>query len=166
MKRKTWLVTIAGVAAAAVALMWAFSPRAVPVETASVERGLFEQTVDEDGKTRVRERYVVSAPLAGRVQRITLKAGDAVEPGSVIAMLAPAAPPLIDARTERELEERVGAAEANLARVRTAVVQASAALAQSNADLARTRWRASIASRSARGSPGSAGGLIAPSATR
>lgn len=139
MRRKTWIATLAGIAGAAVALLWAFSPRAVLVETATVQRGLFEQTVDEDGKTRVRERYVVSAPLAGHVHRITLKAGDAVEPGRVIATLDPADPPLLDARTERELQERVGAAQASLARARTAVVQAGAALAQSNADLKRTQ---------------------------
>ena len=84
MKRKTWMVAIIGAAAAAFALYWAFAPRPVLVETARVERGLFEQTVDEDGKTRVRERYVVSAPLAGRVQRISLKAGDAVTPSQGI----------------------------------------------------------------------------------
>jgi len=139
MKRKTWIVAIIGAAAAAVALYWAFAPRPVLVETARVERGLFEQTVDEDGRTRVRERYVVSAPLAGRLHRVTLKADDAVEPGRVIATLDPAAPPLLDARTERELQERVGAAEAALARARTAVVQAGAALAQSSADLRRTQ---------------------------
>jgi HlyD family secretion protein len=139
MKRKTWIMIIAGAVAAAGALTWAFSPRAVLVETARIERGVFEQTVDEDGKTRVRERYVVSAPLAGRVRRISLKAGDAVDPGTVIATLDPAAPPLLDARTERELMERVGAAEASLAKARTSVVQAGAALAQSNADLRRTQ---------------------------
>lgn len=139
MKRKSWILTIVGAAAAAAALVWAFMPRAVVVETAAVERGLFEQTVDEDGKTRVRERYLVSAPLAGRVQRIALKAGDAVAPGTIVARLDPAAPPLLDARTERELAERVGAAEANLARARTAVMQAGAALAQTNLDLQRTR---------------------------
>ena len=133
------MLAIAGTAAVAVALVWAFSPRAVLVETAQIERGVFEQTIDEDGKTRVRERYVVSAPLAGRVLRIALRAGDAVEPGQVIATLHPAAPPLLDARTERELEERVGAAEAALARSRTSVEQAGAALTQSNADLKRTQ---------------------------
>lgn len=138
MKRGKWIMIVAGTTAAALALAWAFAPRPVLVETTRVERGLFEQTIDEDGKTRVRERYVVSAPLVGRVSRIALKAGDAVEPGQVIATLDPAAPPLLDARTERELRERMGAAEAALARARTTVEQARAALTQSSADLKRT----------------------------
>jgi HlyD family secretion protein len=139
MKRKTWIIGSLALAAAAAALFWAFSPSPLVVEVASVERGLFEQTVDEDGRTRVRERYVVSAPLIGRVRRIPLKAGDAVEPGEVIAIFHPAVPALLDVRIERELQERVGAAEASLARSRTSVEQARAALAQSKADLDRRR---------------------------
>ena len=53
-------------------------PRPVPVETAAVTKGRFVASVDEDGKTRVRERYVVAAPLAGRLTRVALKAGDKV----------------------------------------------------------------------------------------
>lgn len=143
MTRRHRILTVMAAAAVAVALVWAFTPRPRVVEVASVDRGAFEQTVDEDGKTRVRERYVVSAPLAGRLQRMMLKAGDPVAPGQTLALLDPAAPPFIDARTERELQERVGAAEATLARARTSVEHARAALAQSEADLRRTRKLAS-----------------------
>ena len=116
MHKKQMLIIVIGMALAIAALVWAFTPKPAIVEVAEVTRGRFEQTIDEDGKTRVRERYVVSAPLAGRVQRITLKAGDAVARGDVVAIMHPAAPPLIDARAERELEERIGAAQATLAR--------------------------------------------------
>lgn len=139
MTRRQWIMVIAGLAAVAAALAWAFSPRPVLVETAEVGRGRFEQTIEEDGKTRVRERYTVSAPLMGTLQRIRLKAGDAVEKGDLLAVIAPAAPALLDLRTERELQERVGAAEAGLARARTAVARAGSALSQSKADLERTR---------------------------
>jgi HlyD family secretion protein len=82
MKRKTWVVaTLAGVALVAV-LAWAFAPRPVEVELAPVEQGAFEITVDEDGKTRLAERYTVSAPLAGRLARIPLREGDAVAAGA------------------------------------------------------------------------------------
>jgi HlyD family secretion protein len=128
-----------GTAAAIAALIWAFTPKPAIVELAEVTRGRFEQTIDEDGKTRVRERYVVSAPLAGRVQRIALKAGDAVARGAVLAAMTPATPPFIDARTERELQERVGAAEATLARANTQVEHARAELAQNRADAQRTQ---------------------------
>jgi HlyD family secretion protein len=118
-------------------LIWAFLPRPVEVEAATVARGPFEKTVDEDGKTRVRERYVVSAPLAGRLLRVELKAGDAVQPGTLLATLVPSAPTFLDARTERELAERVGAAEAEQLRTSAAVERATVALGQAKSDLAR-----------------------------
>jgi len=110
MTRKLWIS--GGLAAAALVGMfvWAFRPQPIPVETAEVRKGLFEQTIDEDGKTRVRERYVVSAPVAGRLSRVRVKAGDVVRAGAAVAELSPAVPAMIDARTARELSERVGAA--------------------------------------------------------
>ena len=103
-----------GVAGIAVALLaaWALQPRPVAVETARAVQGVFEQTVSDDGKTRTRDRYTISAPLAGRVERIRLRAGDPVEQGVTVAVLTPAAPAFVDARAERELRERLGAAEA------------------------------------------------------
>lgn len=139
MTRKQWIVIAAGLAAATAGLVWAFLPRPVIVETAEVSRGRFEQTIDEDGKTRIRERYTVSAPLMGTLRRIRLKAGDTVANGDLLAVISPAVPALLDLRTERELQERVGTAEANLARARTAVARADNALSQSKADLERTR---------------------------
>ncbi len=61
-------------------------------------RGPLRQVVEEDAKTRVRERYTVSAPMAGTLARIELHAGDAVEPGTVVARLLPLASPLLDPR--------------------------------------------------------------------
>jgi HlyD family secretion protein len=123
--------------AVAAALVVVFRPAPVEVEVAPVVRGAFERTIDEDGKTRVRERYVVSAPLAGRVLRSNLKAGDAVKAGDVIATLMPAAPALIDARAEQELRERLGAAEAAHARANAEVERARVALEQSRGELSR-----------------------------
>ena len=139
MSKKTLLVIALGTAIIVAALVWAFSPRPVNVEVADVTRGRFEQTIDDDGKTRVRERYVISAPLAGRLQRITLKSGDVVERDAVVALLRPVAPPLIDAREERELESQVSMARAGLARAATAVERARIALAQARADAQRTK---------------------------
>lgn len=120
-------------------LVWSFRPQPVLVELAEVSEGKFEQTIEEDGKTRVRERYVVSAPLAGKMQRITLKAGDSVKEGDTVAVIAPSAPGLLDARTERELGERVGSAEATQQRAMAEVARARAALDKSTADLDRAR---------------------------
>ncbi len=133
------ILGVVAVIAVLTALVMAFMPQPVLVETGAVTRGSFQQTIDEDGKTRVRERYVVAAPLAGRLLRIELKAGDAVEKGTLLALIMPSMPALLDVRTERELEERIGAAEAAKLRSAAAVERAQAALSQANADAARTR---------------------------
>ena len=130
-----------GVAAAALAalVVWALRPQPQLVETASVTRGVFEQTVSDDGKTRVRERYVVSAPLAGRIGRIELKAGDPVREGEVVAVLTPSMPAFLDARTVRELEARVGASEAQRLRAAAEVQKVEAQVAQARSDLERAK---------------------------
>lgn len=120
-------------------LVVAFMPRPVSVETAPVTRGAFEQTIDEDGKTRVRQRYTVSAPVAGTLQRIQLKAGDRVTQGMLLATLAPSAPPLLDLRAERELTERVAATQATQRRATAQVARAQAVRDQAQTDVQRTR---------------------------
>ncbi len=134
LRRGSWIV--AGVIAAGL-LVWAFAPRPVEVETANVTRGPFRKTVDEDGKTRVRDRYVVSAPVPGRLLRVELKAGAPVEPGTLLARLAPAAPAPLDARTELEYRERLGAAEATRQRAAASIERANVALEQAKAEEAR-----------------------------
>jgi HlyD family secretion protein len=138
-KPVTRIVGLAGLLALAVLLAISFLPQPVPVDLAPVTKGRFERTIDEDGKTRVRERYVVSAPLAGRVLRIELKEGDAIERGGVLAVMVPAAPALLDVRTERELKERLGAAEADKLRTHAVVERAKASLKQALIDFNRSR---------------------------
>lgn len=139
MRWKKSIFTLLAGLALIVALVWAFLPQPVPVEVTEITRGRFEQIIEEDGKTRVRERYVVSAPLAGELQRIRFKAGDPVTAGMTLAVIDPGAPALLDVRSERELTERVGAAEAARLRAAAAVERARAALDKSRADLERTR---------------------------
>jgi HlyD family secretion protein len=138
MKHKTWYYAVAVVLALALALAWAFAPRAVEVELAPVTQGRFEITVDEDAKTRLAERYVVSAPLAGHLSRITLREGDAVAAGAPLATLTPVLPAMLDARTQRELAARVEAAQANVERAGTRIARAEVALAQANNEVARS----------------------------
>ena len=139
MKRRNQLALALVLLAVAALVAWALRPRPVAVETARVTRGPFEQTVSDDGRTRVRERYVVSAPLAGRIERIALEPGDAVKQGQTVAVLTPTAPPFMDARTMTELRQRVGAAEAQLARARAETQKAAAQREQARADLARQK---------------------------
>jgi HlyD family secretion protein len=127
-------IVLAAIAAVAV---WALRAPPVSVELAEVGKGVFEQTVSDDGKTRVRERYVVSAPLAGRLERIRLKAGDPVERGQVVALLMPTAPALLDARAVRELQARVGAAEAQQSRAKAEIARVMAQRDQAKSDFER-----------------------------
>ena len=139
MTRRHWLYVAAGVLLLVLGFGWAFRPQPALVEVAEARKGLFELTIEEDGKTRVRERYVVSAPLAGQLARVKLKPGDEVRAGSVVAQLSPLAPSMIDARTAGELSARVGASQAGLDAARANVARVEAALAQAQADLARQR---------------------------
>ena len=69
---------VLGLVAAAAAVVWVLMPGRIPVEVASVKKDRFVASVDEDGKTRIRERYVVAAPLAGRLGRVRFKVGDPI----------------------------------------------------------------------------------------
>jgi len=118
-------------------LVWAFWPSAMEVEVARVTQGRFERAVQEDGKTRVRQRYVVSTNVAGRLARILLEQGDSVRAGDAVALVSPLAPSLLDARSQVEQTARAGAARAALAQAQAQVAAAAAALAQSRQELMR-----------------------------
>nr|CBA29511.1 hypothetical protein Csp_A12510 [Curvibacter putative symbiont of Hydra magnipapillata] len=118
-------------------LVWAFWPSAMEVEVAQVMQGRFERAVQEDGKTRVRARYVVSTTVAGRLARILLAQGDRVQAGDVVAVVSPSAPALLDARSQAEQAARVGGAQAALAQAQAQVAAAAAALNQGRQDVLR-----------------------------
>jgi HlyD family secretion protein len=138
MKRRTLIVAVAAGVAAVAALVWAFAPRPVEVEVASAAVGAFEQTIDEDGKTRLPERHVISAPLAGRLARITLREGDAVAAGAAIATLTPVLSPLLDERSAREAQARVEGAQAQLARAGARIERARVGVEQARIELRRS----------------------------
>lgn len=113
---------------------WAFRPAPVPADFATVDRGSLQVTVNEEGRTRVRDRYVVSAPVPGRMRRIELEPGDPVVASkTVLARFEPSDPALLDARTRAELEARVKASESALggARADRDRLRAEQAFAQS-----------------------------------
>ncbi len=116
---------------------WAFYPKPAEVDVAELRVGRFERNVEEDGRTRLRDRFVVSAPVAGQLARLTLREGDAVREGQAIAQLWPAAPALLDERRLAEQREQVAAAEAGLARAQADLEKARLALVQAEADLVR-----------------------------
>jgi len=149
-KRNVALLVVAGAVLAGL-VAWALRAQPIAVEAAAVTQGPFEQTVADDGKTRVRDRYVIAAPLAGSVERIRLEPGDAVRHGQVVALLTPTAPAFLDARTARELQERIGAADAQFSRARAEAQKVLAQRDQARADLER---QAKLA----------AGGFVSPTA--
>ena len=121
-------------------LVLAFRPRPADVDLATIERGTLCVTVDEDGKTRIKERYVVSSPLAGRLLRIEMEPGDAVTRGSsLLAVLQPRDPSLLDARELAASQARVSAQESALDRAKAEVERTRAAMEFAESDLARSR---------------------------
>ena len=100
-------LVVAGIAAMA---LW---PETTEVDIVTLARGPLEVTIDEEGETRVRERFLVSAPVAGRLLRVELEPGDQVTRGkTVLARLVPAPPALLDARSQAELKAAAEAARA------------------------------------------------------
>lgn len=125
--------TVAVVLLVAAILAVALWPESVDVDVARAARAALQVTIDEEGETRVRDRFVVSAPVAGRLQRIDLEPGDPVRRGrTVVARLTPAPPALLDARTQLEFSAAVESA-------RAALGQAQAERARTEATLARSR---------------------------
>lgn len=131
-----WLAGLALVGGLLAVAVW---PRTVPVEVATVARGPLVVTVSEEGETRIRHRFVVSAPVTGRVLRIELEAGDTVTRGEVVARMLPEPPPLLDARTRAEARAAIDTARAAVGRAKADEQRLRAALALAEQELARTR---------------------------
>ena len=120
---------LATAALVAAGLVYGFMPRAIPVDLAEVKRAPLMVTVEEEGKTRVMERYRVTAPVTGYVRRSSLKAGDAVAAGQVLAVIEPTRAVALDPRTRAQAQAQVSAAQAALA-VAGQNARAAAATAQ------------------------------------
>ena len=133
--------------AATAAVLLALRPRPVPVDVAQTQRGPLIVAVEESGKTRVKDRYVVSAPTAGNLSRVPLEAGDLVEEGDALAEIAPVLAPLLDQRTHAEAEARLGAAVSALGQARAQTARAGVAKALAEQELGRIRRLGAAASR-------------------
>lgn len=125
-RSRTWIIAVAGVLVAAI-LLYAFWPRAMPVDMGKVHRAAMVVTIDEEARTRVRDTYVVSAPITGRLLRVSVKPGDAVEGGrSVVFRMMPTHIPALDKRTREQARATVSAAEAALQAARADLQKAIA----------------------------------------
>lgn len=135
MRIKRAYVTGIGVLAAAVGLVaYARRPKPMLVDSVAVIRGPLESTVDADGRTRVRERYVVVAPVAGRVERIALTEGTSVHAGEVIATLRPLP---LDSTAVAQARARVEMADAVVRQVAADVRVSAAQLGQRRREASR-----------------------------
>ncbi len=123
-----------------VALALAFRPQPLQVDIGVVERGSMVVTIDEEGRTRVRDAYVVSTPVAGQLLRVDVEPGDQVIAGkSIVAVMLPAKPTPLDARSRAQADAEVAAAEAALRLVRAEHSQAIADQELAETELKRTR---------------------------
>ncbi len=137
-----WARRLAWGALAAVAVGgfgYAVWPQPMNVEVAVAERRTLVVTVEEDGKARVKDRFVVSAPLIGNLTRIQLQVGEAVKPGTVIARLVPLPSPLLDQRARSQSEAHVAVAQASNQQANAEIERARVAVDSSRVEGERTR---------------------------
>jgi HlyD family secretion protein len=121
------LLAVAGV-------FWLLRPARIAVDVAEVRRGALRQTVDEEGETRVRQRYTIAAPTAGRLLRIGIDEGQDVAAGATVAQIEPAP---LDPRDLASARARLEAAEATKRAADAGVRRTEAALEQAKRDAAR-----------------------------
>lgn len=152
---------VAGIVVIAVLLWVALRPQAIPVETVIIDRGTVQSTLVDEGRTRMREVYIVSAPVAGRLLRVEVEPADQVHQGETLARMTRGVSGFIDSRSEAEARAAVSAAEAReraaiaerewavLEDARLEQLAASHLIADADRDAARTRLRAARAAEAA-----------------
>jgi HlyD family secretion protein len=132
LRRRIFVISVGIVVLAAV--VYGFLPKPVPVDIAVAKAGPLRVTVEEEGRTRVRDRYVVSAPVHGYLRRIEFQVGDVVSKGQQVALLEPLRSAVLDPRSRADAEAAVTSAQANLSAVRE-----KARAAAADAEYARER---------------------------
>src|SRR5262249_46645585 len=145
-KRAAWTLVLCLLLAGAGWLAW---PQPVAVDLATVARGPMEVTVDDDGKTEVRHVYTISAPISGKVLRIShppndhtvsVHVGDAVTANeTVVAVMQPMTPSFIDVRSREESQAAVAAADASVKYAESEVHRLEAAVAYYRTELTRAQ---------------------------
>jgi HlyD family secretion protein len=121
-------------------IVWGMWPKPVIVETGVAARAPLTVRVTEEGKTRIRNRYLIAAPVAGTMRRVTLKAGDPVEAGAtLLTRVDPVAAPLLDPRARLQAEAAVSMREAARSQAAESLAGLRAALALAESDRGRIR---------------------------
>lgn len=132
-----------------IVVIYVLRPEPVWVDLASAQRGPMEVTIVEEGKTRVKDRYVVSSPVTGYLHRVKLDIGDPVMPGELLAEVDPMPAGMLDTRSRAEAEARVESARSalNAVRQRTQAARADAELAEAEHQRLATLERSGYVSR-------------------
>lgn len=136
LKKVIWtaaLLTVVGATA------WTLRPQPIHVTTATVTRGPVTATVSGSGRTRVRDLFVIAAPVDGQLERVVVKPGDAIAANDVVASIRPAASRPLDPRTRAEAGAAAGSAKAAVARAEASEQEARVALEHSASLLETTR---------------------------
>lgn len=111
---RRWITIVIVAAIVIFAVVYGFIPKPVPVDIAKVSQGSLMVTVEEEGKTRVKDRFVISAPVAGYMRRVKFEVGDPVKRGEAAAQLEPLRSVSLDPRSRGEAEAALSAAESAL----------------------------------------------------
>lgn len=127
-RRSVWILLLVGVAALVVYALW---PSPIVVESAKIARGPLQVTVDQEGETRVHDRFVISAPVPGRLMRVDLEDGDPVRANQIVARIDPLP---LNQREKEEVLARVQTAEANLRQAKAREARARANAGQTRRD--------------------------------
>ncbi len=135
--RKIFWIVIALVVIAAIVL--AFMPKPIPVELGTVSKGLLVVAVEGEGKTRIKDRFVVSAQVSGQMPRLSLHPGDQVKRGAELLFISPTDAPLLDTRSKAQAEAQVKMARAARSQANTRVSLAQTALEFEKTELGRMK---------------------------
>ena len=139
MNRGRWLMLMIVGGGMAAGIVYGLKPRPALVEVATARRGPLLVSIIEEGKTRVRDRFLVSAPVGGHLRRTALKVGDAVRAGQEVLWLDPMPSPVLDPRSRAEIQARIAAAEAAVETAREQSHLAEAEVRYRETELARVR---------------------------
>lgn len=141
MKRWAWIIGLAIVAAVGIYL--GMKPQPVAVEASAAAAAPLRVTVEEEGKMRLRNRYVVSAPVSGYTPRLRWKAGDPVPAGAIVTLLEPPRPLVLDARAKDQGNAGVNAAETaqSVAQSRVSTLEEQVRVAKADLDYWRLQYQ-------------------------